>query len=64
MTPKQFRIFCWYEFIVLIVGTIIKQLCSFGDGWQVGIDIATIITNLMGLLRYLPQKQKYQGLKN
>ena len=22
-TPKQFRIFCWYEFIVLIVGTII-----------------------------------------
>ena len=23
MTAKQFRIFCWYEFIVLIVGTII-----------------------------------------
>ena len=23
ITPKQFRIFCWYEFIVLIVGTII-----------------------------------------
>lgn len=22
-TPKHFRIFCWYEFIVLIVGTII-----------------------------------------
>lgn len=22
-TPKQFRIFCWYEFVVLIVGTII-----------------------------------------
>ncbi len=22
-TPKQVRIFCWYEFIVLIVGTII-----------------------------------------
>lgn len=36
-------------FATLIVGTIIKQLCSFGDGWQVGIDIATIITNLMGV---------------
>lgn len=23
ITPKQFRIFCWYEFIVLIIGTII-----------------------------------------
>lgn len=23
MTPKRFRIFCWYEFIFLIVGTII-----------------------------------------
>lgn len=23
ITPKQFRIFCWYEFIILIVGTII-----------------------------------------
>lgn len=23
MIPKQFRIFCWYEFIVIIVGTII-----------------------------------------
>lgn len=36
-------------FATLIVGTIIKQLCSFGDGWQVGIDIATIIINLMGV---------------
>ncbi|MDY4937187.1 MAG: PTS sugar transporter subunit IIC [Candidatus Onthovivens sp.] len=36
-------------FATLIIGTIIKQLCSFGDGWQVGIDIATIITNLMGV---------------
>ena len=23
MTPKQFRIFCWYEFIVIIFGIII-----------------------------------------
>lgn len=36
-------------FATLIVGTIIKQLCSFGNGWQVGIDIATIITSLMGV---------------
>lgn len=36
-------------FATLIIGTIIKQLCSFGEGWQVGIDIATIITNLMGV---------------
>lgn len=35
-------------FATLIVGTIIKQLCSFGNGFQIGIDIATTIIGLMG----------------
>ena len=33
----------------LIVGTILKQLFSIGDGFQIGIDIATTLMNLMGL---------------
>ena len=28
-------------FATLIVGTILKQLFSIGDGFQIGIDIAT-----------------------
>lgn len=35
-------------FATLIVGTIVKQLCSFGNGFQIGIDIATTIIGLMG----------------
>ncbi len=35
-------------FATLIVGTIIKQLCSFGNGFQLGIDIATCLMGLMG----------------
>lgn len=35
-------------FATLIVGTIIKQLCSFGDGFQIGIDIASTLISLMG----------------
>ena len=36
-------------FATLIIGSIFKQLCSFGDGWQVGIDISTILMNLIGV---------------
>lgn len=36
-------------FATLIVGTILKQLFSIGDGFQIGIDIATTLMNLMGL---------------
>lgn len=35
-------------FATLIVGSIINQLCSFGDGWEVGKTIASIIMSLMG----------------
>lgn len=33
----------------LIIGSILKQLCSFGDGWQTGINISTTIMGLMGV---------------
>lgn len=36
-------------FATLIVGTILKQLFSIGNGFQIGIDIATTLMNLMGL---------------
>lgn len=36
-------------FATLIVGTILKQLFSIGDGFQIGIDIATTLMNLIGL---------------
>ena len=36
-------------FATLIVGTILKQLFSSGDGFQIGIDIATTLMNLIGL---------------
>ena len=35
-------------FATLIIGTIIKQLCSFGNGFQIGIDISTTLISLMG----------------
>lgn len=35
-------------FATLIIGTILKQLFSFGGGFQVGIDIANTIISLMG----------------
>ena len=35
-------------FSTLIVGTIIKQLCSFGNGFSIGIDIASTLISLMG----------------
>ena len=35
-------------FATLIIGTIFKQLFSFGEGFQIGIDIANTIINLMG----------------
>lgn len=35
-------------FATLIVGTILKQLFSIGTGFQIGIDIATTLMNLMG----------------
>ena len=35
-------------FSTLIIGTIIKQLCSFGNGFQIGIDVANSIIALMG----------------
>ena len=35
-------------FATLIMGTIVKQLCSFGSGFQIGIDIATSLMGLMG----------------
>ena len=36
-------------FATLIIGSIFKQLCSFDGGWQVGIDISTILMNLIGV---------------
>ena len=36
-------------FATLIVGTILKQIFSIGNGFQIGIDIATTLMNLMGL---------------
>ncbi len=36
-------------FGTLIIGSILKQLCSFGDGWSVGINIASMIMGLMGV---------------
>lgn len=36
-------------FATLIIGSIIKQLCSFGEGWKTGQDIATVIMSLMGV---------------
>lgn len=36
-------------FATLIVGTILKQLFSIGNGFQIGIDIATTLMNLMGV---------------
>lgn len=36
-------------FATLIIGSIFKQLFSFGGGWQVGIDLATILMNLIGV---------------
>ena len=35
-------------FATLIIGSIIKQLCSFGGGFQIGIDIAKTLMSLMG----------------
>ena len=35
-------------FATLIIGTIIKQLSSFGNGFQIGIDIASTLISLMG----------------
>lgn len=35
-------------FATLIIGTIIKQLCSFGNGFQIGIDISTALIGMMG----------------
>lgn len=36
-------------FATLIVGTILKQIFSIGDGFQIGIDIATTLMNVMGI---------------
>ena len=36
-------------FSTLIVGTILKQLFSIGNGFQIGLDIASTLTNLMGV---------------
>ncbi len=36
-------------FATLIIGSIFKQLFSFGSGWEVGIDLSSIIMNLMGV---------------
>ena len=35
-------------FATLIIGTIFKQFFSFGNGFQIGIDIANTLMNLMG----------------
>ena len=35
-------------FATLIIGTIVKQLSSFGDGFEIGINIATTLISLMG----------------
>ncbi len=35
-------------FATLIIGTILKQLFSLGNGFQIGIDIANVIISLMG----------------
>ena len=36
-------------FATLIIGTILKQIFSIGNGFQIGIDIATTLMNLMGV---------------
>ena len=35
-------------FATLIIGTIVKQLSSFGNGFEIGINIATTLISLMG----------------
>ncbi len=36
-------------FATLIIGSILKQLCSFGSGWETGINISLMIMGLMGV---------------